>query len=111
MRWIRFCAGASLCIALSGCGLLFGESVLPGVEMHRVSDGAKVWCFSGVYPAGIVPVLLGSKAKAQRIVNACVSECRERGFVENGEVSQIDEASSVLKPDEGWGNTPKICQG
>ncbi len=111
MSWTRFCAGASLCISLSGCGLLFGEAVLPVVEMHRVSDGAKVSCFSGVYAAGIAALLLGSKANAQRIVNACILACRKRGFVEDGEPTQIEEASSVLKQEEGWGNTPPICKG
>jgi hypothetical protein len=90
--------------------LLPFEAILPAVEMHRVSDDAKTVCFSGVYAASPLPLLLGSKANAQRIVNACVLACRKRGFVEVGEPTQIEGASSVLKPEEGWGNTPPICQ-
>ena len=116
MSWRRFRAGASLCIALVAGALLCisllpFEAILPAVEMHRLSDGAKTMCFSGVYAAGPLPLLLGSKANAQRIVTICVLACRQRGFVENEEVSRIDEASIVRKPHEGWGNTPRICQG
>jgi hypothetical protein len=116
MSWSRFRVGASLCFALVAgaflcLSLLPFEAILPAVEMHRVSDGAKTMCFSGVYAAGPLPLLLGSKANAQRIVNACVLACRQRGFVENGEVSRIDEASNLLKPPEGWGNAPTICRG
>ncbi|HKD25988.1 MAG TPA: hypothetical protein VKC66_08720 [Xanthobacteraceae bacterium] len=110
MSWTRFCAVASLCIVLSGCGLLLGEGFI-GVDMHRVSDGAKTMCWSGAYPAGIPALLLGSEANARRIVNACILACRKRGFVEDREPTQIDEASSVLRPEEGWGNTLPICQG
>ena len=73
------------------------------VGMHRVSDGAKVTCtrmYGGVF----------GEPDARRIVNACILACRKRGFVETGKATQIDEASSVLKPEEGWANTPTICQ-
>jgi hypothetical protein len=116
MSWSRFRVGASLCFALVAGAFLWTsllplEAILPAVEMHRVSDGAKTICLSGVYAAGPLHLLLGSKANAQRMVNACVLACRQRGFVEDGEVGRIDEPSSLLKPPEGWGNTPRICQG
>lgn len=102
MSWMRICVGASLCIALSGCGLILGEAPDLVVEMHRVSDGAKVTCLSGIYN----PVL--GEAGARRTLSACVLACRRRGFVENGDAIQIGE--SVLRPEDG-GNTPAICQG
>jgi hypothetical protein len=107
MSWTRFCAVAFLCILLAGCP---AEGFID-VHMHRVSDGAKTVCVSGFYPVSIQARLLGSEANARRIVNACILACRKRGFIEDGEPTQIDEASSVLRPEEGWGNTLPICQG
>ena len=102
MDWTRICASVPLCIALSGCALLVGDGFLPGVAMHRVSDGAKAACISGTFNP------LFGEAKARRMINACVMACRRRGFIENGEATQIDE--SVFTPDD-FGNTPGICRG
>jgi hypothetical protein len=96
----RICVGAFMVHALSGCD---GRPLT--AEMHRVSDGAKTICMTGVYNP------LFGDAGVRRILNACILACRKRGFVEDGEATQIDERSSVLKPEEGWGNAPTICRG
>jgi hypothetical protein len=103
MRWTRICAAAFLCIVLSGCVLFLGENMLT-VDMHRASDRAKVACTSGMF-GGVF-----GEPDARRIMNACILACRKRGFVETGKATQIDEASSVLRPEEGWANAPTICQ-
>jgi hypothetical protein len=100
MGWTRICVGTSLCIALSGCD---GRPL--SAEMHRISDGAKAICMTGVYNP------LFGEAGVRRTLNACILACRKRGFVEDGEATQIDESSSALKPQEGWGSAPTICQG
>src|SRR5215510_3777804 len=90
--WTRICVGAALCITLSGCVLLYEHAPLI-VDMHRVSDGAKTVCMTGVYN------LLFGEREARRDLNACILACRKLGFVENGEATQIDESVS-----------PTVCQ-
>ena len=107
MSWARICVAAALCIALSGCGLVFGEAFQPAVAMHRVSDRAKVSCGGFVFKGGVLGILYNAEAKARRIVNACVLACRKRGFVEDGELIQIDE--TLLTPENG-GDAPTPCQ-
>jgi len=87
-------------------GCYGGEGNL-STAMHRPADGAKAWCDSGVFASG---GLVSGEADARRIMNACILACRQHGFIEDGAETIIDERISVLKPEEGWANTPKICQ-
>jgi hypothetical protein len=75
--------------------------------MRRPADGARAWCDSGVFATG---GLFSGEADARRILNACILSCRKHGFVEEGTPAVIDEQTSLLKPDEGWANTPRACQ-
>ena len=92
---------------LNGCYWIYGEEADNVVLMSR-ADGIKTFCDSGVYASG---GLFSGKADAMRILNACILACRKHGFSEDGSSRQIDEAESILKPEEGWANTPRVCQG
>ncbi|WP_445681973.1 hypothetical protein [Radicibacter daui] len=103
--------GAILAISaaglLSGCYWIYGGQADKVVLMSR-ADGVKTFCDSGVYASG---GLFSGEADAMRILNACILACRKHGFSEDGGPRQIDEAESILEPEEGWANTPSACQG
>lgn len=96
----------SFFFVLSGCDWIYGGEAVLETTMHR-DDGTKVSCESGVYASG---GLINGEKDARRIMNACVLACRKKGFVEDGARLQIDEQQSKLAPEEGWANTPNICQ-
>jgi hypothetical protein len=108
-KLLRLSAWLGLCLlVLTGCTWVFGGEAVRGVTMHRPKDGATASCISGTFATG---GLFGSgEAKAQRLVNACVLACRQQGFIEDDPALDIDQPSAVLRPDEGWGNTPAACR-
>ena len=107
MAWLRIGIVVLCGLPLPGCYWIWGGEGVLATAMHRPEDGAQTQCISGVFRGG---GLFDGEANARRIMNACILACRRHGFVEEHTPTPIDEGSSLLKPEEGWANTPKICQ-
>ena len=95
-------------LILAGCHAFYGGEGFLSVPMHRVADGAKTVCIGGVYASGGI---YNDERNARRIMNACVLACRSKGFIEDGKSLAISEKDARLRPNEGWANTPSVCQG
>ncbi len=96
---------------LCGCAMVFGGDGQPlTVSLTRSSDGAAVYCTSGVYSVGgLVNMTNSSRSEAQRYLDACILACRKHGFVED-EPRELDIQKATLPPQAGAGNAPKLCQ-